>query len=257
MTLSIVILNCNQCGHTLRLLDSLFPYLEANSDTDAVIVDNGSSDGSPELITGWCERHPSVEQQIKLIPLTHNHGVAPARNIGINASSGQFILILDNDTIINATALDGLRQHLTDNPRCGICAPALLSPQGELQASAKPYPSLRLKIAHVIRPGQELARERAEMSSPHPWYVIGACQMLRRSTYESVGPLDENIFYGPEDADYCARVRHAGFTIDYLPHLNIIHDWRRATRRSPLSRLGLIHARALLHFWWKHPTSRS
>ena len=256
MTLSIVILTCNQCAHTMRVLESLRPYISSRPDTDVVLVDNGSTDNTRSELTSWLKEHAEIAGRIKIIYLDTNLGVAGGRNVGLREAKGQLLLILDNDTIVNVDALDGLRQHLIDNPTCGICAPALKSPEGELQSSAKPYPGPWLKVAHVFRPGKELERERTEMLKKHPWYGIGACQMLRRSTFETVGPLDSSIFYAPEDADYCARVRRAGFTIDYLPQYTIIHDWRRVTRRSPLSKLGRRHTLALIRFWLRHPSSK-
>ena len=105
----------------------------------------------------------------------------------------------------------------------------------------------------MLSPGRESAAERAELANPHPYYVIGACQVFRRDVLGKVGLLDEGIFYGPEDCDFCIRVRKAGFTIDYLPQLRLTHDWRRATRRSPLGTLGRRHLKALLRFWMRHP----
>lgn len=252
MTLSIVILTHNQSGHTLRCLDSLAPYLAANTDTDVVVVDNGSTDRTDAAIKRWCDEHGDIAARVRLIVLPENLGVAAGRNVGLNACRGDLLMILDNDTIVNAEAIDGMRQHLHDNQYCGVCGPALKSPEGELQASAKPYPGIRLKLAHVLHPGRELPEEREELTKPHPWYIIGACQMMFRTTYQHIGPLDENIFYGPEDADFCARVRRSRLTVDYLPHLEIIHDWRRATRRRPFSRLSFLHLRGLIHFWLKN-----
>ena len=257
MTLTIVILTCNQREHTLRLLESLLPYMKSHRGVEAVIVDNGSIDGTTKAIRTRLESvAKDVSVKVKIIELPENVGVAAGRNIGASGSSAEFIMFLDNDTIISPEAIDGLIAHINENPRSGICAPALHSPQGEVQLSAKPYPSFRIKLAHLLRPGHDLQCERNEMLKPHPWYVIGACQMMRRSTYADVGPLDEHIFYGPEDADYCARVRKAGLTIDYLPHLSMTHDWQRVTRRNPLSCMGLRHACSLFYFWFKTLTNR-
>ena len=251
MTLSIVILTFNQRVHTLRLMDSLLPYLCSRKDVEAVIIDNGSSDGTTDAIMDKLQSYPEIEGRLRIIVEKENRGVAAGRNIGLNSSQSDFLLILDNDTIISGQAIDGLLNHLQNHPGCGICAPALYSPSGEPQLSAKPYPGLRLKLAHILRPGKELVREKEEMKKRHPWYVIGACQMFRKSVFDKVGQLDEGIFYGPEDADYCARVRECGFTIDYLPEFSIIHDWRRVTRRNPISKLALKHFAGLLRFWSK------
>lgn len=251
MTLSIVILTCNQWVRTQRLLNSLYPYIAGRDDTDAVIVDNGSSDGTLELFAQWLEHHPGVSDKIRLIPLSENRGVAAGRNVGFKNSGGELLMILDNDTIVNSKTLDVLRKYLEDHPGCGLCAPALLSPEGDIQDSAKPFPGPLVKLSHVLRPGKLMDFEKREMQKKHPWYVSGACQLIRRSTYEKIGPLDENIFYGPEDADYCARVRRIGLTVDYLPEVSIVHDWRRATRKNPVSVLGMKHAIALVYFWGK------
>ncbi|MDE6255406.1 MAG: glycosyltransferase family 2 protein [Muribaculaceae bacterium] len=251
MLLSIVILTCNQKTHTLRLLESLIPYLSSHIDVEAVIVDNGSTDGTEQAIRNRLKKDPYIEGRIRIIKLDENRGVATGRNIGLRSCEADCLLILDNDTIITQEAIDGLLEYIISNHSCGICAPALFSPEGELQSSAKPYPGLWLKLSHIFRPGKELNSEHQEMKKRHPWYVIGACQMMRKTTYDIVGPLDERIFYGPEDADYCARVKKHGLTIDYLPEFSIIHDWRRTTRRNPLSRLAFKHFAGLIRFWTK------
>ena len=85
-----------------------------------------------------------------------------------------------------------------------------------------------------------------------PFYIIGACQLIRRKTLEEVGPLDERIFYGPEDADFCLRAARRGWSTVYLPDVSITHHWKRITTRRPLSKIGRAHIRGLLHFYLKH-----
>lgn len=250
MLLSIIVLTCNQKPLTLRMLASVAPLLEElGAEAELILVDNGSSDGTLDAVHDMeCLRKADV----KTIANPVNAGVAAGRNIGLRKASGRYLLLLDNDTVVTAGAIRGLIGHLDDNPACGLCAPALVSPQGGTQASAKQYPGLLLKARHILRPGSESAGERRELSSPHPFYVIGACQMFRREVLDRTGLLDEKIFYGPEDADFCIRIRQAGYTVDYLPHLTIVHDWQRATRRTPFSRLSRRHFKALLYFYRKH-----
>lgn len=248
--LSIVVLTCSQCGFTMRLLDSILPYLLRRGESvELVLVDNGSVDATLDSVADWTAEHGVAN--LRVISAGENLGVARGRNLGLRHARGRVLMLLDNDTLADGKVFDTLLEHVTRHPECGIAAPALYSPQGELQASAKPYPGPWLKICHVLRPGRELECERRELASPHPFYVIGACQVFRRDVMEHVGALDERIFFGPEDADFCMRVRRAGYTVDYLPGLHLTHDWQRATRRSPLGRLGRLHARALLRFWWR------
>ena len=250
--LSIIILTCNQRDFTLRLLHSMEGWLRASgNDVEVILVDNGSTDSTSESIRAWLRE--SGISNLRLIEAGENLGVARGRNLGLKAASGGVLMLLDNDTVADGRVYDELCRYVEDTPACGIAAPALYSPDGELQASAKPYPSPWLKLRHVLSPGRESAAERAELANPHPYYVIGACQVFRRDILGKVGLLDEGIFYGPEDCDFCIRVRKAGFTIDYIPQLRLTHDWRRATRRSPLGTLGRRHLKALLRFWMRHP----
>ncbi|MDE6805501.1 MAG: glycosyltransferase family 2 protein [Muribaculaceae bacterium] len=250
--LSIIILTCNQRDFTLRLLHSMEGWLRASgNDVEVILVDNGSTDSTSESIRAWLRE--SGITNLRLIEAGENIGVARGRNLGLKAARGEVLMLLDNDTVADGRVYDELCRYVEDTPACGIAAPALYSPDGELQASAKPYPSPWLKLRHVLSPGRESAAERAELANPHPYYVIGACQVFRRDVLGKVGLLDEDIFYGPEDCDFCIRVRKAGFTIDYLPQLRLTHDWRRATRRSPLGTLGRRHLKALLRFWMRHP----
>lgn len=250
--LSIIILTCNQRDFTLRLLHSMEGWLRASgNDVEVILVDNGSTDSTSESIRAWLRE--SGITNLRLIEAGENLGVARGRNLGLKAASGGVLMLLDNDTVADGRVYDELCRYVEDTPACGIAAPALYSPDGELQASAKPYPSPWLKLRHVLSPGRESAAERAELANLHPFYVIGACQVFRRDILGKVGLLDEGIFYGPEDCDFCIRVRKAGFTIDYLPQLRLTHDWRRATRRSPLGTLGRRHLKALLRFWMRHP----
>lgn len=240
--LSVVILTFNQAEATLRCLASLAESINASSD-EIIVVDNGSVDATASLVEA---AFPHVDY----IRLPHNIGVAAGRNRGIAEARGEYILILDNDTIANPEAIEGLMAHLRDNPQCGIAAPRLIYPDGSCQESFKDYPGLMVKLRNVL--GRRPFSPAVPDSIIHPCYVMGACQMMRSALARQIGPLDENIFYGPEDADFCLRAAAAGFTIDYLPYMTIIHDHRHVTRRRILSPIGRRHIRGLLYFWHKH-----
>ena len=83
-------------------------------------------------------------------------------------------------------------------------------------------------------------------------YLIGACQMFSHYVLEKVGYLDESIFYGPEDADFCLRIHQSGLKVVYIPDKSIIHHYNRSTNKSLFSRLSFCHTKGLIHFWWKN-----
>ncbi len=249
MLLSIIVLTYNQKDLTLNLIKSLKSWFDRHNDSELIIIDNGSSDGTKEAVVSL----PEIKNfNLKYIYNSINRGVAAGRNIGLRKASGKYIMILDNDTEVSEEAISSLIGYMDCHLNCGLCAPALYSKSGTLQNSAKPFPSIFQKISHLFNKKGELKSERIAMDSLHPYYVIGACQLFQKKLIEKIGYLDENIFYGPEDADWCERIRKYGLTIDYLQEIKIIHHWQRATNHSPFSKLSFAHFKGLLYFYFKH-----
>jgi len=245
MHISVVVLTCNQRKLTMRCLSSLSGFI-ADEDCELILVDNGSTDGTTEEVR---RRHPSVH----IIELPENKGVAAGRNIGLRHCRGEYLMILDNDTIADKATIFALAEYLRRHPEAGIAAPRLVSPTGEVQASFKRFPGLGVKIGNVMRGSKRTSVSRKiPTKNMEPFYLIGAAQMFTRDVYEMAGPLDEKIFYGPEDADFCISVRALWKKIVYIPTLTIIHDWQRATTGRVFSRSGRRHIAGLLYFYAKH-----
>lgn len=244
--LSIVLISWNSKPMLERCLLSL-SKLYARPDVEVIWIDNGSTDGASHLVTNLWPR-------VHAVKLDHNYGVAYARNRGIELSRGKYVLLLDDDTEATPEAIDRLIEYMEANPDVGVSACALRDGQGRLQASFKSYPGLGVKVRNVV--SSWLKKDNGEVRLPdsviEPEYVIGACQMIRHEVIDKVGLLDEKIFYGPEDADFCIRVRRAGYRVCYLPDVSIMHHWRRITNRNPLSRISRLHIRALIHFYRTH-----
>lgn len=244
--LSIVLLSWNSLPMLRRCLASLADVM-ARRDVEVIWVDNGSADGSAAFVR---EAYPAV----RTILLESNLGVAAGRNRGLKEARGEYVLILDDDTEASAAAIDALLNHLKENPGCGIVGCALVDADGCVQQSFKSYPGLGVKVRNVLRSKLKLKDKKVTVSDAvlHPCYVIGACQMFRGRFIKEIGLLDDNIFYGPEDADYCMRIRSAGYSVDYLPQVSILHHWRRITSRSLTSAGSRRHIKGLLYFWKKH-----
>lgn len=245
MKLSVVIISHNSILNLRELLPSLTVSL-TNIDHEIIIVDNGSTDDTVGMIHNYPE--------IKKIILPRNFGVAYARNRAIALAKGEYVWILDDDTIVGVEAAKALVDYLDAHPQCGVCSCALVDPDGNRQQSYKSYPGLKIKINNVLgRSAKDPYAKFIEAKQPfEPTYVIGACQMIRHKAFDEIGMLDEHIFYGPEDADFCLRARKAGWGIVYIPTVSIIHKWRRATTRRPFSKIGYKHLQGLIYFYWKH-----
>ncbi len=252
MQLSVVLICWNSLNYLREALASLQETLTVATDSEIILIDNGSTDGTDNFIA---QHYPQIVYQ----RLPQNRGVAYARNRGIEKARGNYVWLLDDDTIANSKALAEILQYMQQHPECGICGCRLLNTQGETQESYKPYPSLAIKVRNVLHshiknshPTDSYAREIAAGVPFEPTYIIGACQLIRREVIEHIGLLDEKIFYGPEDADYCIRARKAGWHTAYLPQVSITHHWKRITNRSPFSRIGRKHTAALIYFYCKH-----
>lgn len=242
--LSIIIITYNGQGFLTRCLGSLTTFIN-DSTCEVIIIDNHSTDGTLQFLH---DNYP----QLKLIVNNENRGVAAARNQGIAIAKGKKLLLLDNDTEANDQAINAMINHLDTHPDVGLCACCLIDKEGEVQDSCKPYPGLMIKVRNVLGVGNKSRYTPNANGIIEPIYVIGACQMFGRNVVDKVGLLDDHIFYGPEDADWCIRIKQAGWRIHCLANHTIIHDYRRSTRRSPLSKLGRMHIKALLYFYWKH-----
>ncbi len=245
MLLSVVILTCNQKEVTLRCLRSICELI-SDPECEVILVDNGSTDGTAEDVS-------RLFPEVRPIRLDTNRGVAAGRNSGLQICSGKYLMILDNDTIADRDTIFGLARYLESHPDVGLVAPRLVSPGGETQSSFRPFPGLLQKIRNVI-----LGKNRTSVTTEvpdreiEPFYVIGAAQMFPRGVYAAAGPLDEKIFYGPEDADFCMAVRNVGKRVVYCPQFTIVHDWQRKTTGNILSAAGRRHTSALLYFYLKH-----
>ncbi len=246
---SIVILTWNSRALLDACLRAL-PAATAPLQTEIIVVDNGSRDGTEALLAS----HPEVVT----IRNGTNRGVAPARNQGLKAARGEFLALLDVDTVPAPGSFAVLVARLRAAPEVGLLGPKLVDPDGRLQYSCRRFPTLVDKLCRRLpaRFGRRLiddvelrwwdhARVRAVD------YVIGACQVMRRSALDEVGLLDERIFYGPEDVDLCLRMHQHGWQVEYVPDAVVMHLERRVTRKL-LSTLTARHVYGLGYFFWKH-----
>lgn len=244
--ISYIVITWNGLSFLRDLLASMRNQL-LRDDVELVLVDNHSTDGTLEFLQ---QQYPSVSP----VCLPENKGVAYARNVALRQATGKYLFIVDNDIQITDEAVLGIEQYMDEHPEAGLCGCKLLYPDGTVQESCKPYPGLSAKLRNMFNRSKPspYAGQMAGTAPFEPVYLIGACQMIRREVYERIGDLDEHIFYGPEDCDYCLRVRQAGWKVVCLPAFDMVHHCQRKTHSHPFSRLGFLHAKALLYFYWKY-----
>ncbi len=222
--------------------DKIAPYLEslararaaAAFPIEVIVVDNASSDGTADLIA---RQAPWVV----LVRSGDNLGFAEGCNLGVARATGDLILLLNPDCEANASALAAMVEWLRDNPRTGAVGCLLLRADGlpQRSAHAEPSPLSFLFSNSMLSPLLEwpekaaAARGRRD-TAPRPCdWLMGSCIMTRREVWEAVGGLDPAYFMYCEDADWCRRVRIAGWTIVHLPGAVMVHRHQESARRAP------------------------
>jgi N-acetylglucosaminyl-diphospho-decaprenol L-rhamnosyltransferase len=248
-TLSIVILTWDSRALLENCLAAL-PAATAPLAVETIVIDNGSRDDTADLLA----RRPDLV----VVQNARNRGVAPARNQGLRVARGEFLALLDVDTVAAPGAFTTLVGELRASPDVGLVGPKLVGLDGALQYSCRRFPTLLDKVMRRLPEGW--GRAVADDVELRSWdhasirdvdYVIGACQVMRRTALDDVGLLDERIFYGPEDVDLCLRMHRAGWRVRYVPQAVVAHLERRVTRKL-LSMLTLRHVQGLGYYFWKH-----
>lgn len=242
---SFVILSHNSARFLRRCLDSLL----GDPLDDVWIVDNGSADESRSILEAYKGQHG---ERVHLLFLPENVGTTVSRNLALRQCRGSYVGIVDSDVVMPSGAVEAMLRWFDAAPRCGIVAPRLSWADGRYQLSTDVFPTVPRKVHRLLRlKALERTAAAAIPSSPRTVdYAISACWLIPRRVVEVVGLLDENIFYAPEDADYCVRVWQAGFQVIYDPRIDVLHDAREISRR--LGRAAWLHAKGLIYFFRKH-----
>jgi len=231
-----------------ELIEALKPF---DCDNEIFVVDNGSKDGSVELIKSFEKNFPEL---INPIYFKQNTGTTYSRNKALKQSVGDFVLVLDSDAYVNFAALTQLKNYLTNNPRTGMVVPRLFYGSGNFQLSCDIFPTLihKFKRFLFLKDIEQLHPLAITKTAVDVDYAISACWLLSRSAVDKTGLFDENIFYSPEDVDYCLRVWQSGFKITYLPEAKVTHDAQELSRGFKLSLFHFSHLKGLFYLMNKH-----
>jgi N-acetylglucosaminyl-diphospho-decaprenol L-rhamnosyltransferase len=250
-TLSIVIVSYNasrDLRHCLRSLAGAPPSIPY----DVVVVDNASTDDSVAIARA---HGPAV----RVIAQDRNTGFAAATNVGIRATSGSLVLLLNSDTDVRGGALDRLVERLAGDPAAAVAGPRLVGADGVAELSFGPMMSplgeVRQKVRMTLHERRVGAAsrwvERATRRERHVDWVSGACLLVRREAAEAVGLLDERFFLYTEDIDFCASIRARGHKILFTPAAEVVHLRGRSRSSAPAASQA-AYRRSHLAFYEKH-----
>lgn len=251
MLVSAVILSFNSDRHIAKAVRSLAAeYARLAEPSEILVVDNGSTDGSVEILKQLETEHKDT---LKVIYSPVNTGTTVSRNMALRRAVGRYILVMDSDIEVPEGCLAKLLPRLDAVPEVGLLAPRLIYPDGRPQLSVDVFPTLTHKLRRFLGLKQmERKLSASDSGSRRIDYAISAFWLIPRRVLERVGLFDEKIFYSPEDVDYCLRVWEAGFEVVYDTVATVIHDAREISRGFRQPRFTLSHAKGLAYLFMKH-----
>lgn len=251
-----MIVNWNTCDITRDCLKSVYEQTK-DMGYEVIVVDNASTDGSIEMIKS---EFPSVT----LIENKENRGFAAANNQGIAVSHGQYVLLLNSDTVILDNAIDKTVAFAASQPEAGIVSCRVLNPDKTLQPTCFMFPSILNMILSTTYLYKMFPNNKFFGRERMSWWdrndvrevdtVTGCFMLVKREAIEQVGLMDEQFFMYGEETDWCYRFKEAGWKVMFTPCAEIIHLGGQSSKKIAkiATDMGLQLRGSILQFIHKH-----
>lgn len=254
MELSVIIVSFNVSDYLCQAVASVIAAT-VSVESEIIVVDNCSSDGSPETIG---LQFPDV----RVIRNEKNIGFGAACNVGINASSSQYILILNPDTFVQPDAITVALSFIKQHPEAGAVGARMVDGNGIfLLESKRGFPSLRTSLfrftgMHRIFPRSSFFNayylgHLPDNLTGRADILTGAFMMIRREALEKAGLFDTSFFMYGEDIDLSWRLVEAGFTNYFVAESRITHFKGKSTEKDDPGRIRNFYG-AMIIFARKH-----
>lgn len=256
--LSIIIVNYNVCHFLEQALKSVQKATES-IDAEVFVVDNNSVDGSAEMVKA---KFPSVI----LIENKENVGYSKANNQGILQSSGEYILLLNPDTVLEENTLSKCCNFMDKHPKAGALGVKMVDGKGNfLPESKRGLPDFWVSIYKLLslnklfpnskRFGKYYLSYLGQEEIHEVDILVGAFMFMRKKVLDQVGLLDERFFMYWEDTDLSYRITKAGYKNFYYPETTIIHYKGESSKRYT-AKFIFIFYRSMMLFVKKHFQSK-
>jgi GT2 family glycosyltransferase len=211
LKLSIVIPTFNTASMTLGCCRAVLASMPAS--TEVIVVDDGSSDGTASLMPA----------DVRVVRLETNRGFATAANRGVAEASGEIILLLNSDAIVQPGALQAMLDAFARDAKLGIVGAQLLNEDGTPQWSGGRTPTLAWMVAAVSGLGRHAKRLRRGNGPRQIDWVSGAAMAFRREVWRDAGPLNERYLFYCQDLELCLRASRAGWRVRVLDDARVVH----------------------------------
>ncbi|HEY3351752.1 MAG TPA: glycosyltransferase [Polyangia bacterium] len=253
--LSFVVLTWNSAATIAECLQSIVETCDREHlSREVFVVDNGSTDGTPAILRGF-----AATPGLTVVSLSQNGGTTRPRNLALARCAGEVVCLLDSDAALREGSVRGVVERLRAARGLGIVAPRLLLPDGDVQDSARRFPSVPGKLGRAVGAVTRVRLAPPDLYPGFPFqsatpidYAMSACWFFRRALLDDIGYLDERIFYSPEDVDFCLRCWQAGREVVWDPSVTVLHRATKLTHRKVISRIAVSHLCGLAYYFVKH-----
>ena len=216
-------------------------------DFELIVVDNASYDGSQKMVQN---QFPEVN----LISNSNNPGFAKANNQALRLCTGEYVLLLNPDTVVKSGAIEKLVNFLDGSPEAGVAGARLHNPDGSLQRSAYPKPTLFREFWRLFHLDGLMHLGKYPMNGWHldqareVDILKGACILIRRKALDEAGLLDEEYFMYSEDLDLCTRLTNSGWHLYWIPSAEVIHFGGQSTKQVPEEMFLRLYEGKIMYF---------
>jgi GT2 family glycosyltransferase len=268
-SVSVIVVSFNTSDLLRQCLQSILTECECLPDgltAEVLVVDNGSTDGSPEMVE---REFTDRSAPVRLRRSEVNLGFAAANNLAMEAARGRYLVLLNSDAWLHPGALRLAIQHMDGDSTIGVGGARLVGPQGEWQPSARAFPTLWHVFVVLSGLASRFPGSRVFGAFDRTWaspdlpaevdWVPGAFSIMRREALAQTGLFDPQFYLYCEEVDLCRRIKAKGFRVLYWPDVVVTHIGGESGRQLTTlkfsdseSQVVLWRMRATLLYFRKH-----
>lgn len=243
LDMTIIVPNYNTKDLLRQCFRSIFQHTTGIS-YEVICIDDNSNDGSADMVAHEFPQVVLVRNKVGMMYAKNN-------NLGMKMARGRYACLLNSDTMIKANAFGALVKYMDAHSEAAACTPKLLNPDGSIQSSVRRFPGLSVLILqglnwHKVFPHGKVARDYYACNLDHnkaqEIEAVGSTALvLRRSTWETLGMLDERFPLFQVDLAYCYNMLIKGYKLHYTPCAEVIHFGSQSVNKHPKKSLKQIH----------------
>lgn len=218
--LSVILLNYNQPDMTIDCIEYLLKNKNYCKDFEIIVIDNGSKDNSVVKLAEISSKH-----NLLFIDNKENLGFAEGNNVGIREARGEWVLLLNNDTVFKEEFISKMAKAAIDNPDAAAIGPKIYYYDSPSKIW---YNGGKITKYYNFVDDQSVDNEDYKQVE----WITGCALMINKKAFEKIGLLDKDFFMYNEDIDWCIRARRAGLNLVYTPYAEIWHIGSKTANES-------------------------